>query len=245
MNKLDLDIIISLKIDSDDRINNLDKIVKFLQEEVPCNIILCEQDTIPKLEGRYVCQYVFHQVDEFFNKHKGLNLAVKRSNASVLAYYDADIFMDPRQLIGAYKLINNKDFDLVYPYDGRFYDVPKQYHSNIKEFDKIPLSECKLFNENSVGGVVFFNREVFISGGGANENFKGLGYDDNEIYIRYMNLGYRIARVSGPLYHLNHTRKDTAFDNNPFIDFNRDEYIRISSLSKVELQKEITTWNHI
>jgi predicted glycosyltransferase involved in capsule biosynthesis len=218
MNKLD--IIISLKVDSVDRINNLDIIMEFLKNNIECNIILTESDTSPKLKDRYECDYIFNQVDEFFNRQKGLNIGVKHSNAPIIAHYDADIFMNPAQLIKAFNLINSGEYDIVYPYDGRFYDVPKKYHEYTSKIEEIPLNECTLFNSDSVGGVVFFKRDVFINGGGANENFKGLGYEDNEIYTRYSKLAYKIARVSGPLYHLNHIRTETAYDNNPYINDN-------------------------
>ena len=61
-----------------------------------------------------------------------------------------------------------------------------------KDLTKINLNECQLFNPNSVGGVVMFDREHYWKCGGANEAFKSVGYEDNEINTRFKNLGTKI-----------------------------------------------------
>ena len=33
-------------------------------------------------------------------------------------------------------------YDIVYPYDGKFYDVPKEYHPKISETKKVHLIKC-------------------------------------------------------------------------------------------------------
>lgn len=243
---MNLDIIISIKIDSNDRLNNLDITMEYIKTYFDCNVILVEQNNIPIINNRYDCNYIFEKTDQFFNRQRGLNIGVKHSSSNVIAHYDADILLNPIQLITAVRLIEDGSYDMIYPYDGNFYDVPKSYHENIIfNLSSIPLENCKLFNSNSVGGVVVFNKQKFIEGGGANENFKGLGYEDNEIYDRYTKLKYNIARIQGPLYHLNHERKETAYDNNPYINDNINEYKRISNMSQSQLIAEISSWKFI
>jgi hypothetical protein len=245
MDKLDLDIIFSVKIDSVDRLNNLDNVIGFLQRHVNCDITIVEQDTNPVLKYRYNCKYIFHEVDEFFNKFKGLNIGVKNSPSKVIAHYDADVVMNPKQLLGAYKLINSGRYEVVYPYDGRFYDVPKKYHNNIDTLNDIDVKEFTLFNNNCVGGVVMFDKQTFIECGGGNEKFIGLGYDDNEIYVRFEKLGKNPVKVEGPLFHLNHTRGETAYNNNPHLNVNVNEFQRINNMTPKELKNEIKNWKYI
>lgn len=245
MDKLDLDIIFSIKIDSDDRLNNLDNVIGYLQKHLDCNITIVEQDKTPKIKNRYSCNYIFCEIDEFFNKFRGLNIGVKNTSSKVIAHYDADVIIDPKQLIGSYKLIYNDKYEVVYPYDGMFYDVPKKYHNNIDSLSSISTEEYTLFNTKSVGGVVMFNRNTFIECGGGNENFKGLGYDDDEIFTRFTKLKKTLARVEGPLYHLNHIRYETAYDNNPYINLNIQEFSRINAMSYEDLKTEINNWNFI
>jgi predicted glycosyltransferase involved in capsule biosynthesis len=240
--------LIAIKVDSEDRVKNLDITIPYLQTNFDTNIVLCEQDVSPKLANKYNCGYVFCKTEEFFNRQRGVNLAAKYAKTSIIAHYDADVLFTPNQLKKATKIIMNKDADIVYPYDGRFYDVPKQFHEKIKSTastEHVTLEHCTLFNPHSVGGAVFFNASVFWEGGGANENFKGLGYEDNEIYTRFSRLGYKFGRVSDPLLHLTHERKDTSYNHNPYIASNLNEYNRVSKLTKEELKQEIKNWNWI
>ena len=241
-----LTILIAAKADSEDRLTNLGITLDYINFHFNVPIILSEQDTESKLQQ--ICkekdvQHIFHQTDEFFNRQRGVNICARQSTTPVIAHYDADILLKPQQIKGAVEAILSKSAELVYPYDGRFYDVPKNYHQQIvetKSLSHIDLEECTLFNPHSVGGVVIFNKEHYWKCGGANENFKGLGYEDNEIHERFKRLGSKIARTQWPLYHLTHERKDTSFNHNPHLDLNQRECLRIQSMGKEQLLQEIS-----
>ena len=89
----------------------------------------------------------------------------------------------------------------------------------------------------------FFDREHYWKCGGANEAFKGVGYEDNEINHRFKILDTKIMRTQWPLYHMTHYRGDTSYNHNPHINFNRDYCVEISKMNKLELQEHINTWN--
>lgn len=242
----DLTILIALKVDSQDRLNNLDITMDYLQSNLNTNIVICEQDTTPKLKDRYNCKYIFKETNEFFNRQRGVNLAAKAADTPVVAHYDADILLTSNQIKKATEVILNGKATVVYPFDGNFYDVPKKYHNLIKEAKStsvVDLNECTRFHTGSVGGAVFFNTDTFWKCGGANENFKGLGYEDNEIFFRFKKLGCEFARISGPLYHLNHVRLETSYNHNPHLESNRLELHRIGELSNEQLLKEIEGWS--
>ena len=244
-----LTILIAAKADSEDRLTNLGITLDYINFHFNVPIILSEQDTEPKL--KQICaekdvNYIFHETDEFFNRQRGVNICARQAKTPVIAHYDADILLKPQQITGAVKAILDKSADLVYPYDGRFYDVPKVYHPQIietKNLNCVDLERCILFNPHSVGGVVMFDKKHYWECGGANENFKGLGYEDNEINGRFKKLGSKMVRTQWPLYHLTHERKDTSFNHNPHIDLNQQECIRINSLSKEELLAEVSNWS--
>lgn len=241
----DLTFLISLKIDSADRLNNLDIVMQYLQHNFNTNIVICEQDVTPTIQNRYDCTHVFHYTKDFFNRQKGVNLAAKAAKTSVIVHYDADILLSHNQITRATELILDKTVDVMYPYDGHFYDVPRQFHEQIKNtnsIDCINVSECTLFNPHSVGGSVFFNTETFWKCGGANENFKGLGYEDNEIHERFQKLNCNMGRLTKPLFHLTHERKDTSYNYNPYLDLNKQEYFRIHQMTKDQLLQEVNTW---
>lgn len=242
----DVTFLIAIKLDSQDRITNLDTTINYLQSNFNTNIVLCEQDKESKLYKKYNCEYVFYKTEDFFNRQRGVNIAAKTAKTPIIVHYDADVLIPVKQLIKSTKIICENQAEVVYPYDGRFYDVPKQYHEIIKNtysLERVDLNNCRLFNSHSVGGAVFFKSDVFWEGGAANENFKGLGYEDNEIYTRYTRLGYTFGRVAGPLLHLTHERKETSFNYNPYTQNNIQEYTRIANFTKQELLEEIKKWN--
>lgn len=242
----DCSFLIALKVDSQDRIDNLDITVNYLQHHFDTEIIISEQGPVPVLEKRYNCKYVFTQNDEFFNRQKGVNIAARNSNNPIILHYDADIILSPLQIELAIRSIRNKELELVYPYDGYFYDVPKHFHKRIRDEQSIGwinTNDCVLFTKRSVGGVVCFDKHTFWKHGGANENFKGLGYEDNEIFDRFKNRKTKMGRVTCPLFHLNHERKDTSYNFNPYVDHNRDEYVRIRDMDSEQLEKEINSWS--
>ena len=244
-----LTILIAAKADSEDRLTNLGITLDYINFHFDVPIILSEQDTESKL--KQICKeknvhHIFYETDEFFNRQRGVNMCAKQAQTPVIAHYDADILLKPQQIKEAVKAILDKSATLVYPYDGNFYDVPKVYHPQIietKNLNCVNLEECILFNPHSVGGVVIFDREHYWKCGGANENFKGLGYEDNEINERFKKLGTKIARTQWPLYHLTHERKDTSFNHNPYLELNKRECLRIQSLSKEDLREEVSNWN--
>lgn len=246
-----LTILIAAKADSEDRLTNLGITLDYINYHFNVPIILSEQDDTPKLDK--ICKdknvkHIFYETTEFFNRQRGVNICAKNANTSVIAHYDADILLKPQQIKAAVKAIIDNKADLVYPYDGHFYDVPRQYHNEIvetKDLKCVDLDECTLFNPHSVGGVVIFSKDHYWKCGGANENFKGLGYEDNEINERFKKLGSRIVRTQWPLYHLTHERKDTSFNHNPHLELNKEEYFRIANMPDNILKEEVSNWDWV
>ena len=61
--------------------------------------------------------------------------------------------MRPQQIVGATDAIISGRAQLVYPYDGKFYDVPEKYFDIIndtKDLTNVNLEECILFNPHSI-----------------------------------------------------------------------------------------------
>ena len=246
-----LTILIAAKVDHEDRRRNLGYTLSYLRHHFDVDIIISEQDTSSKLHDickTFKCRHIFVEVDEFFNRQRGVNLAAREATTPVIAHYDADILLRPEQIVGATNAIINGDAQLVYPYDGSFYNVPEKFFKVIndtKDLRQVDLNECILFNSHSVGGVVMFDREHYWKCGGANEHFKSVGYEDNCVNETFKKLGTKIARCEWPLYHLTHFRGETSFNHNPFINVNRDLYIEIERMTKKELEDHIKTFEWV
>ena len=243
-------------IDTPDRLENLLLIVKYLTTHLDTNIFIGEQNNlkcvaeeqlaIHKLSHPKVrCYNVDYHVP-YFNRQGIFNCMAKEVETKCLVLYDTDVLLKPNQYLMACKQIMDDKFDMVYPYDGTFYEIARHYRKEIFEslyLSNIDLSTCKVLNPDSLGGAIVYNREVFIKGGMENENFRGWGHEDFERFSRYQKLGYRQCRISDPLYHFEHQRVVSEFyipdsDKNNIIEF-----FRLEKLTKEELLNEIKNWN--
>lgn len=240
--------LIAVSIDSPDRLSNLKISTEYLHYHFPeSEIIISEFDKTSKIKiDTSFCKHIFTESNDFFNKQKAYNIAAKNALNDIIVLYDADVILSKKSISKSIELLKNEEAEIVWPYDGYFYDVPKKFHKNIaetKSIKNVVLDECTLFSDRSVGGAVFFKKNIFFEGGGGNENFKGVGWEDNEIYERFTILGYNRVRLGTYLLHLNHERKETSYNHNPYGKHNQMEFSRIVTKTKEQLKKEILSWN--
>lgn len=237
--------IIALQIDSEDRIKNLSICLNNIKTNFNnCEIVVVELDKESKVNlTEYGVNHIFVRYDDFFSKTMAFNIGVKNASHDIICLYDCDVILNGNTIVSCIKHLN-EGMDIMYPYNGMFYDVPKKYHNIIdkeKNLSCVDISECRQLSDRSVGGAVFIKKLVFIEGGGANENIK-IGYEDNEIYERFRILGYKIGRMNNPIFHLEHIRLDTSFDYNPYKNQFEKEFIRICNMDKTNLLKEVSSW---
>jgi len=248
--KLDnLDFMIAAQIEHPDRLRNTEICLNYLKAIGINNVYIHEYYTDePKLKQlslkfNYKFSFIKNTYDNF-PKMIALNKIFKETTNKYVMIYDVDVLIKKTSLEQAVDQLD-QEADVVYPYSGPFYDIPKetveQLYNNLNT--EINIDECKLFNINSVGGCVAFTREAFESGGGCNTNFKNVGYDDTEMHMRYAKLQYNIKRTAGVLLHMNHHRGDTSFNHNTFDEHNKAEYVKIARMSTQDLLSYINTWN--
>ena len=68
-----------------------------------------------------------------------------------------------------------------------------------------------------------------------NENFISYGYEDNERPERFKKMGYKVGRVNGTIYHMEHARTMNSWFTNPHIENNKNLYEKLSEMSGEEL----------
>lgn len=245
------DFIIPVYIEHADRLRNLKIMLSYLKRIGATNVYVREyyDDIIKTAELQTLFpEFSFSSKKKcvpYFNKMECVNETFKLfSKSKVVSFYDVDVLFAKKDLIEASNLILNKRFDMVYPYNGHFYDVPadtvKLLETNLDT--PIDLNKCKLFNTASHGGGALFDRHVFEEGGMCNPNFKNVGYDDDEIMTRFVTLGYRITQTKGILLHLNHFRGTTSFNHNDHTTNNVYEVEKVTRMSKQQLQEYIKSW---
>lgn len=241
----DLDILIPLFIDHPDRIINCSNTIKILQKYNCNNIYVMEYyNEFPKadfLEKNNVNYFTFKTNEPYFNRQECWNKLTQLSKNSFLALYDVDVILSKKDIKQALNMLKN-EFDFVYPYNGKFYDVPKSKIENFIHNGIINVNECSLNHPNSCGGCIMFKRESFLAGGMCNPNFKNTGFDDNELQTRFLKLNFKMGRTNSPLFHLQHERTHTSYGVSQYDNHNQIEYYKVSNMSSIELKEYIKTW---
>lgn len=236
----DVTFAIPVKYDHDDRRRNLEYVIAYLQRNFDTNIIVCEQggDFFKYLQ--YSVGYLNFDCPIFF-RTRMINWMVKESRTKIIFNWDADVVAPVSQIISSVERLRG-GADFVYPYDGRFYQVG---YSDSLEAD-INFAgtnfNCSLFKEESVGGAIGFKKESFAKAGMENENFQRYGFEDNERFVRFNKLGFKVERETGPLFHIEHFRGNNSNLKNPHYIINRSEYNRVSAMTKKELESYVATW---
>lgn len=248
MNILDnVDFIIPVYIDHPDRLRNLEICISFLQKTGAKNLFVNEHyKDDPKIKNIQGVKYSAKSIadQDFYNKMECGNETFRNYSINkIVCLYDIDVLI-PGKFIKecAEKLI--EDYDFGYPYNGYFYDIPLEKVLELKEnlSANIDLEQCELFSKTSHGGCVMFTRNCFIDGGKLNPLFKNVGYDDDEINIRFSRLGYRKYRTSNPLLHMTHHRGDTTYNHSKFVNYNGEICHRITHMPIEDLKQLVKQW---
>lgn len=247
----DVTFIVPVRFDSEDRRNNFKTSMNYLLRNFDTNIIVLDsdkesnEDFVKSISEKI--KYIFEENDEkLFHRTRLLNDMTKMAETEIVVNYDVDVIFPLEQYVQSKEKIISGDV-LVFPYGGKFYDIPKKFFSHVNgdKLKEIPLNQCTLFNPNSVGGAIFFNKVKYMEMGLENENFISWGYEDWERIRRVEKLGGTIGRVDGVLYHLTHLRTANSSGSNPYYNFNAQEYGKIKSMNKEKLQEHIKNWSWI
>ena len=252
---MDVTFTIPVKFDHWDRVENLELLLNYIEKHFNTNILIYEEDTESKMyserlnfpHGRY--KYVFKKGDgKTFHRTRMLNEMAAEATTPYIANWDADILIKPLQILKAVQALRNNECDGVYPYDGKFFTIDRVHYNSIRISNSLICTRHMKFPGNqheatSYGGAILWNRSKFIQGGMENEHFISYGPEDYERYERFTKLGYRIHRVPGALFHMEHWRGSDSSESNPFFAANHIEYERIKNLSKEQLRTEVDNWN--
>lgn len=221
-NFYDLTFVIPIHIDSIIRVENLLLVIDSL---IPlnANIIIheCnkyENGIINRLLSRKKgIRYIFTSSEDIiFHRTMIINKSLKYVETPFLSVWDADVIVSLKQIEESMKNLRNGTCDVSFPYDGNFLNVDRDFRevyckrSDIRCLYKYNNYFNSLYSQNFVGGGFIINREKYILAGGENEKFYGWGPEDLDRVLRWTNLGYRIHRSGGPMFHLDHPRDENG-----------------------------------
>lgn len=245
-------ILIPLRIDNEERRENMDASLSYLAGYPSLRVIVLEADTAPKYKSTVSHSNLTYRFiedhDPIFYRTRYLNILLREVQTPVAGIWDSDVIVPVNQISEAIRQCAG-GVTLCYPFDGRFYAVSanlSRLYKNNGNMDLLRQNESLhwlMHGAYSVGGAFIVQVEKYRSAGGENEHFYGWGPEDTERRERLCNLGLTVGRVTGCLYHLHHPRGiNSRFANKERELGNRREYLNICRMRQNELDGFIATW---
>ena len=145
MNRYSFTYIIGYK-HTTDRLNNLRRVLDWINGFVGVEVLLIEQDKHSKISHLGLkAKHVFLKTDKPYNKSWAFNYATKISNSNIIVFADSDLIMNPNSFIDGLKMI--EQYEMISPYksvidlDGQESTLP------IENIISILIDVEKVFNQ--------------------------------------------------------------------------------------------------
>jgi hypothetical protein len=274
MNTADCTAIIPIKIDSEQRLINIQTTVAFLLKFFDFKIIVKEVDESQKvfLGDNERLTYIFEKnTNDYFHRTKILNDMLLNVKTKYTINYDCDILLPQENCYKALTLLEN-GYDFVFPYKKGVFlgtwtfskdDIAAIIQSEntvwlyntIKKFALAPtqpgleiFKSLNLGTIYSTGSLQFFNTKSYIEGFGENEEFIDWGPEDQERLYRFFLLGYKVGWIdNGLVCHMNHPPSKSTNMSYFYNKRNHDLYNMITSTytSKNNLFEYMKSLNYV
>jgi len=236
----DVTFLVPLRIDSPERRENADTLIKYTFRHFNTFFIVLEADATRKYFPEYEPEgfhYEFiEDANEVFHRTRWINRLISMATTPYVAVWDADGIAPTEQIILAVERLRTGQAVMSLPYDGKFYSCDKiscDLFKRILDIEilmkRIPVMRL-MHGYHSVGGAYLVNKEKYLLAGGENENFYGWGPEDTERVKRMEILNLPVYFSLGPLFHLRHPMgKNSWFANAETERKNRCELLRTCS----------------
>ena len=237
-------------IDTEDRRENLDLVIKYLLNYFNTNIIIKECDDsqkyyntcfIAETQARYVFE---RKTKDYFHRTKLLNDLIDLSTTNFIFNYDADVLLPIESYVKTIEMLRS-GYDLIYPYTKSLNKGPlssqvmvdrhKESFKIFKEKLDITLLDDNPVHDAMYGFCCGLNRISYINGFKENENFRGYCPDDYERQMRFEKLRMKIGRIEGRVYHIEHLRTEKYFGDEPNSLANHELFEHLKILNKDQL----------
>lgn len=252
-NLMDITFIIPIRLDSIIRLENLLQTIQHIHKHFITNIIVLEaaeynNGFIKKIVGGNIDYCFVEDRDPVFYRTKYLNQLTDMTKTPYIAIWDADIIIPKEQILYAIKRIRENIVDVIYPYDGHFYDISIPIRELFIKTNKINILSKNVlkmdlpYGNPMIGGAFMANKDIYMKAGKENEDFYGWGPEDGERYFRWRNLGIRVEHGIGNLYHLSHPRGiNSEFRSERQKDYTLNKMKEIQQSSKDEILQHLST----
>ena len=245
----DTTFIIPIRLESQDRLRNIITSTCFLLDNFDTNVLIREVDATSVFTESALPQ-IYEFCDDIsglkhsfvksdsptFHRQKVLNEMIDECSTDIVVNYDCDVLLPIRSYCAAVDAIRELKADVVYPYgQGMFQrqveaddELVSMFLSNDFNFDI--LDKSSRVHTSDFGWAQFFRRSVYVEGGMENENFVAYAPEDKERFYRFTTMGYNVSRVNDFVYHLEHSRGQNSWFNNPHMNGNNSEWEKIQKM---------------
>lgn len=245
----DCTVVIPISFDHPDRRENIGLSVCMVQKDFDCQVFVGEQGGDKFSFFSQWCRY-FKFGMKAFHRTKILNDLIKASDTEIVFNYDCDVLIPPMAIIQTVEALRSKKFDFCFPYKEKMARVPRNpWFKMLEKYLDVGILAGQEFNGMrkddalSVGGCVACNKRKFIEAGMENEGYRSWSNEDTERVHRWNLLGYKVGRVGGVIFHLDHHVGINSSNNHPYHEHNKQVWREVKSKeTKKELRKLVDTW---
>ncbi len=166
-----------------DRLQNLRRVLEWLQPFQGLEILIIEQDKKSKVaELNLRAKHIFIKSNMPFDKAWAFNVATRYVTTPIIIFGDSDLVMHPNAFIQA---VQQLDFyDCVNPYNSVVDLTPQESQMDLNtvlQINRIGRGEAAddIQKVPLCGGIIMFKKEKLYEIGGWNESFYGWGAEDD------------------------------------------------------------------
>lgn len=255
-------ILCSVKIDSCDRIRNVQLLLRYLRTFTSsAEIVVVEQGDkaiLNEIVNAAGATYHFIHSGGAHYKTRNLNLAAALSTGQYIIMIDADVILPVAAIEASLRAIRGGEH-FVSPYNGIAVNVKRELID--VDMDLTMLASGSVFfektydrklqansrdgfevmfgtsNYDAMGGALIARRHSLLTIGAWNTNFVSYGFEDMEIHERIRKFGYTAHSITEfNCYHLEHERGiDSEYNN--FYRSNQKEFERVRDMTLEDLQE--------
>jgi len=272
---MSVSVIITVKIDNAARLKNLKTISHYYFKSLPdAEFIFVEErdsnakynliDYLPTDE-KYDKIIITNMIPdkEPIYKTANYNQGAKVAKYNTLLFLDVDVIVDTTLLVSEIsELISKNELGVHVGYTGTsLYMTPKGEKDFLQSLNISDLynkwkqkynlymglytEDFACMNINSVGGCLIMSKDAFLNTNGFNPNYRGWGYEDNEIVTRAHNLKQNVTKSNNKeniLYHLPHNLENKNPSQHSFYDSNHAESTKVDSMPYEQLKEYVKSW---
>ena len=171
--------LIPLRVDSEERVRNLDLLLAELTQIENATIWILEADRTSSYKLKVPASNIHYTFvedrDPVFHRTKYLNRLLREADSDIVGIWDTDVVIRKTQISEAVEAVKMGRAVMSFPYDGRFYMLSSDLsdvYCNERSFESLEnnIGQHNLVHgPHSVGGAFLVNRKVYLEAGGENE----------------------------------------------------------------------------